>query len=66
MASVGPVTAPLANVSEALVGAKLALVDRDAVDAALAKDITPIDDVRSTGEYRLHVAKALVWRALQG
>jgi CO/xanthine dehydrogenase FAD-binding subunit len=35
------------------------------VDAALAKDITPVDDVRSTGEYRLHVAKALVWRALR-
>jgi CO/xanthine dehydrogenase FAD-binding subunit len=66
MASVGPVTAPLANVRKALLGAKLALLDRDAVDAALGKDITPIDDVRSTGEYRLHVAKALVWRALQG
>jgi len=65
MASVGPVTAPLPNVRKALLGAKLALLDRDVVDAALAKDITPTDDVRSTGEYRLHVAKALVWRALR-
>lgn len=65
MASVGPVTAPLASVRRALTGAKLASVDRAAVDAALAKDIAPIDDVRSTGDYRLHVAKSLVWRALQ-
>jgi CO/xanthine dehydrogenase FAD-binding subunit len=65
MASVGPVTAPLPNVRKAVLGAKLALLDRDVVDPALAKDITPVDDARSTGEYRLHVAKALVWRALR-
>jgi CO/xanthine dehydrogenase FAD-binding subunit len=66
MASVGPVTAPLVSVRRALEGAKLASVDRAALDNEVAKDITPIDDVRSTGDYRLHVAKALVWRALQG
>ena len=29
------------------------------LDAAVASDITPIDDVRSTGEYRLHCAKSV-------
>ena len=64
MASVGPVTAPMMNVRALLEGSTLASIDRVALDAAIAKDVTPIDDVRSTGEYRMHVAKALVWRAL--
>jgi xanthine dehydrogenase small subunit len=64
MASVGPVTAPMANVRALVEGKTIASVDRAALDAAIAKDVTPIDDVRSTGEYRMHVAKALVWRAL--
>ena len=64
MASVGPTTAPLRNVRALLEGNPLASIDRLALDAAVAKDVTPIDDVRSTGEYRMHVAKTLVWRAL--
>jgi len=64
MASVGPTTAPLTAVCSAVVGKELARIDRSATDAAVAADIKPIDDVRSTGDYRLHVAKALVWRAL--
>jgi CO/xanthine dehydrogenase FAD-binding subunit len=66
MASVAAVTHPLRNVRALVEGKRLADLDRGAVDAAVDKDITPIDDVRSTGEYRLHVAKALVWRALVG
>jgi CO/xanthine dehydrogenase FAD-binding subunit len=64
MASVGPVTAPLASVQALVVGQELARLERPAVDLAVERDIKPIDDVRSTGEYRMHVAKALVWRAL--
>jgi CO/xanthine dehydrogenase FAD-binding subunit len=66
MASVAPVTAPLLGVRTLVEGQALASIDRSAVDAAVAAEVKPIDDVRSTGEYRLHVAKALVWRALQG
>jgi CO/xanthine dehydrogenase FAD-binding subunit len=66
MASVAAVTHPLRNVRTLVEGKRLADLDRAAVDAAVERDITPIDDVRSTGEYRLHVAKALVWRALRG
>jgi xanthine dehydrogenase iron-sulfur cluster and FAD-binding subunit A len=64
MASVAATTAPLRSLRAALEGRPLAEVARTEIDAALEQDIAPIDDVRSTGEYRLHVAKALVWRAL--
>lgn len=66
MASVAAVTHPLANVRTYLEGKKTAAVTRPELDAALASDVTPIDDVRSTGEYRMHVAKALLWRAVCG
>ena len=66
MASVGPVTAPLSGVSALVEGKALGSLDRAAVEAAVEAEVKPIDDVRSTGEYRLHVAKALVWRALEG
>ncbi len=64
MASVAAVTASLPTVATYLEGRELASLDRGGLDAALEADITPIDDVRSTGEYRLHVAKAILWRAL--
>jgi xanthine dehydrogenase small subunit len=64
MASVAATTAPLTAVRSAVEGETLAKIERATTDAAVEKDIRPIDDVRSTGEYRLHVAKALVWRAL--
>jgi len=35
-----------------------------ALEQALARDIQPIDDVRSTGEYRMHVAHRVLRRAL--
>lgn len=65
MASVAAVTAPLHGVRKVIEGKLLGSIDRAALDAAIAAEVKPIDDVRSTGEYRLHVAKALVWRALE-
>jgi CO/xanthine dehydrogenase FAD-binding subunit len=66
MASVAPVTTPLEGVRRLVEGKALGSIDRAALDGAVAGEIKPIDDVRSTGEYRLHVAKTLVWRALEG
>jgi CO/xanthine dehydrogenase FAD-binding subunit len=66
MASVAPVTHPLRGVRAFLEGKRISEVDRASLDLTVEREIKPIDDVRSTGEYRLHVAKALVWRALSG
>jgi CO/xanthine dehydrogenase FAD-binding subunit len=60
MASVGPTTALLPRTREALLSAKLSAIDDAALDKAVESDISPIDDVRSTRAYRLHVAKAAV------
>lgn len=60
MASVAPTTALLPNVREALEGKPVSAIDLGAVAAAVDADVAPIDDVRSTGKYRRHVAQALV------
>lgn len=60
MASVAPVTVSLPSVRAlALSPGPLAVAD-DILDAAVRRDISPIDDVRSTAAYRAHVASALV------
>ena len=60
MASVGPTTSALPSVRAALEGKASTSIDPSAIEAAVARDIAPIDDVRSTGAYRLHVGKSLV------
>lgn len=60
MASVGPVTALLQTTRALALSKPLSEVDDEAVDAAVDADIGPIDDVRSTGVYRSHVARAVV------
>ena len=64
MASVGPVTAGLVGVGKALEGRAVDSLHREEIDALVAAEIKPIDDIRSTGPYRMRVAKALVWRAI--
>jgi len=65
MASVAATTHPLHNVQSYLEGRALSSLDSAEIDAALGRDVRPIDDVRSTGEYRMHVARSLVHRALK-
>ena len=60
LASVAAVTARLPNTRKLVTGASLAEVSEEALNAAVASDISPIDDVRSTRAYRLHCAQALV------
>jgi CO/xanthine dehydrogenase FAD-binding subunit len=64
MASVAAVPHPLRGVRAAFEGERVAQITRELVDALITHEIKPIDDVRSTGAYRLHVAKALVIGAL--
>jgi CO/xanthine dehydrogenase FAD-binding subunit len=60
MASVAATTALLPTVRALLLARPLGSIDDAALDAAVEADVRPIDDVRSTGLYRLHVAKAAV------
>ncbi len=62
MASVAPVTVSLPNVRALAVSPGPLAVPDDELDAAVRRDISPIDDVRSTAAYRAHVACALVRR----
>jgi CO/xanthine dehydrogenase FAD-binding subunit len=66
LASVAATPCTPQGVCRYLEGQRLADVDRSRLDAVIEREIRPIDDVRSTAEYRLHVVKALVWRALRG
>lgn len=60
MASVAAVTATLPSVRAYGLATPLPSISNADLDAAVDADITPIDDIRSTGEYRKHVAKALI------
>lgn len=59
MASVAPVTARLPTVRALVLEKPLASITEAEVDAAVLADISPIDDVRSTRDYRIHCAKAV-------
>jgi CO/xanthine dehydrogenase FAD-binding subunit len=63
-ASVGPVPAPAPALSRAMQGVPLADIDRARVARALAIDLAPQDDIRSTAEYRRSIAVSLVMAAL--
>lgn len=60
MASVAPVTALLPRTRQLFLSTSLPAISAQAIDKAVEADITPIDDVRSTRRYRLHVAQAVV------
>ena len=60
MASVAPITATLQKTRALVLSKALPKITGNELDAAVLADISPIDDVRSTGDYRRHVAKAIV------
>jgi CO/xanthine dehydrogenase FAD-binding subunit len=59
MVSVGPVTALMATTRALVLGKAIEAITTEEIDHAVDQDVTPIDDVRSTGEYRAHVARVL-------
>jgi CO/xanthine dehydrogenase FAD-binding subunit len=59
MVSVGPVTALMATTRALVLGKAIEAITTEEIDHAVDPDVTPIDDVRSTGEYRAHVARVL-------
>jgi CO/xanthine dehydrogenase FAD-binding subunit len=60
MASIGPVTSALPSVRAAIEGKMVDDALLAAAEKAVDADVSPIDDVRSTGKYRRHVARAVV------
>lgn len=66
MASVAPVTALLPKTRALVLSTPLAELTGEAIDRAVAEDVAPIDDVRSTREYRIHCAKAVTRGFVRG
>ncbi len=60
MASVAPTTSFLPSVRALALGRLPRELSGADLDEATGRDIAPIDDIRSTAAYRLHVARALV------
>ncbi|AKT43160.1 FAD binding domain-containing protein [Chondromyces crocatus] len=60
MASVAPVTALLPSVRALALSRPLKEIQGSEVDAAVDADVSPIADVRSTREYRIHCARMVV------
>jgi len=60
MASVAPTVALLPTVRALLLNVLPRTVTEEELDGATLADVAPIDDIRSTGAYRRHVACALV------
>jgi xanthine dehydrogenase small subunit len=59
MASVGPTTNTLAKTRLYALSTSLGDIDPITLDKVIDSDIRPIDDIRSTARYRLHVAQAI-------
>jgi CO/xanthine dehydrogenase FAD-binding subunit len=59
MVSVAPVTARMPATRALALSKALAEISGEEIDSAVDADVTPIDDVRSTQEYRRHVARGL-------
>lgn len=63
--SVAPTVVRATHAESGLRGQSLSAATAAAARSALARDIAPIDDIRSTAAYRLRVAGNLVWEFLR-
>jgi CO/xanthine dehydrogenase FAD-binding subunit len=60
LASVAPVTCLMPATRAHVLAHDLAALTPDGLDAAVEQDVAPIDDIRSTGDYRMHCSRAVV------
>jgi len=63
--SVAPVTIRARAAENALLGERPSAAVLDAAQEALAAEVKPIDDIRSDGVYRMHVARAVLAQFLR-
>jgi CO/xanthine dehydrogenase FAD-binding subunit len=61
LGSVAPIVLRATETEKILRGQKLTAQIVHTAEKALAREITPIDDIRSTARYRLRVAQNLLW-----
>lgn len=66
LGSVGPTTILCQKIEKQMVGKTLDATSLKTAVSGLASEITPIDDIRSTGKYRLKVAQNLLQDFLEG
>lgn len=64
LASVAATPCVLPNVSEYLSDKRISNIHEFMIREKVSSDIKPVDDIRSTAEYRLEVASRLVWEAI--
>lgn len=65
IASVAAIPCSLPTVSHYLQGKKLKQIDAAIVRKGITHDIAPVDDIRSSAEYRLETTSRLIWDAIQ-
>ncbi|WP_414040997.1 FAD binding domain-containing protein [Acidithiobacillus sp. M4-SHS-6] len=65
IASVAAIPCTLPRVSQYLQGKMIAQIDESVIREKVIRDIAPVDDIRSSAEYRLEITSRLVWDALQ-
>jgi CO/xanthine dehydrogenase FAD-binding subunit len=66
LGSVAPTVRRLRRVEELLGGERVTKAVLDRAEALVAEEIAPIDDVRSTADYRRHVSRVLMRQFLAG
>ncbi|MBU2718734.1 xanthine dehydrogenase family protein subunit M [Acidithiobacillus ferridurans] len=64
LASVAATPCVLPNVGEYLSGKHIRNIHESMIREKVSSDVKPVDDIRSTAEYRLEVASRLVWEAI--
>ncbi|POZ91016.1 FAD binding domain-containing protein [Petrotoga halophila] len=64
LGSVAPVPVEISQIQPLMVGKKLKEIDYSQIGKVVSENISPIDDIRGTKEYRIEVAKNLTVNAL--
>ena len=65
LGAVAPTPLEIKGIKERVMGEKISEIDFEELASIVADNISPIDDIRGTSEYRINVARNLIIRALK-